>query len=153
MRIETKYFGEVEIEEEKIITFEQGILGFNDLKKYTILYDIESGDDSLISWLQSMEEPGLALPVLNPNSIKQDYNPVIEDELLTPLGEIREESLVVFVTVTIPSDITKMSVNLKAPIIINAATRKGMQIIAENQGYEIKYPIYDIFNHVSKGVE
>ena len=91
-----------------------------------------------------MDEPTLALPVINPLLVKEDYNPVVEDELLEGLGEITEENLVILITMTVPKDVEQMTVNLKAPIIINADTRKGAQIIVENQDYEVKYKIYDI---------
>lgn len=144
MLIQTKYFGKIDLEESKIITFDQGIMGFEECKQYTILYDIEDGENPAISWLQSTQEPGLALPVINPFTIKPDYNPVVEDELLKPLGEINEDNLVLLLTVTVPADIKNMSVNLKAPFIINVDTRKGCQAIVENQDYEIKYKVYDI---------
>jgi flagellar assembly factor FliW len=150
MLIQTKHFGKIDLEESKIITFDQGIMGFEECKQYTILYDIEDGQNPAISWLQSIEEPSLALPVINPFIIKSDYNPVVEDELLKPLGEINEENLVLLLTVTVPTDVEKMSVNLKAPFIINADTRKGCQAIVENQDYDIKYKVYDIIQK-SKG--
>lgn len=150
MLIQTKHFGKIDLEESKIITFDQGIMGFEECKQYTILYDIEDGQNPAISWLQSIEEPSLALPVINPFIIKSDYNPVVEDELLKPLGEINEENLVLLLTVTVPTDVQKMSVNLKAPFIINANTRKGCQAIVENQDYDIKYKVYDIIQK-SKG--
>ena len=76
--------------------------------------------------------------------MKEDYNPVVEDELLTGLGDLTEENLVILLTMTVPEDIKQMSVNLMAPIIINADTRKGTQIVVENADYEVKYKIYDI---------
>ncbi len=142
MLINTKYFGEIDLDENKIITFEHGIMGFEEYKRYTILYDLEEGDKANVSWLQSLEEPGFALPVINPLSVKSDYNPIVEDEVLNSLGEITDENLVILLTLTVPNDITKMSVNLKAPFIINSDTRKGCQIIAENQDYEVKYNVY-----------
>lgn len=145
MLIQTKFFGEINLTDEKIITLDRGLMGFENYKKYTILYDCEKEGGANISWFQSVEEPGLALPVINPLLVKEDYNPVVEDELLKPLGEINEENLVILLTMTVPSDIKEMSVNLKAPIIINADTRKGAQIIVENEDYEVKYKIYDIF--------
>jgi len=143
MRVRTKHFGEIDLDESKILYFENGILGFEDCKKYTILYDIDEGKRSEISWLQSLDEPSLAIPVINPFNLKEDYNPEVEDELLKPLGEMTADDIVVLVSVTVPSDITKMSANLKAPFIINAETRKGAQIIVENQDYEIKYYFYN----------
>ncbi len=144
MLIQTKYFGEIDLTEEKIITLERGLFGFEEFKKYTILYDCEKEGGSNISWFQSVDEPALALPVINPLLVKEDYNPVVEDELLSGIGEITEENLVILLTMTVPADIKEMSVNLKAPIIINADTRKGAQLIVENQDYEVKYKIYDL---------
>ena len=142
MLVKTKHFGEIELEEEKIITFEDGLIGFEDKKKYTILYNNESKGNGTLSWLQSLEEPMIALPVVNPSVAKADYNPIVEDELLASLGELNEENLVILVTLTVPADMTKMTVNLKAPIIINADTKKGCQIIAENPDYVVKHSIY-----------
>lgn len=142
MKIQTKYFGEIELGDEKIITFDNGLMGFEEYKQYTILYDIEDGEEPVIAWLQCTTEEGLALPVIHPTLIKEDYDPMVEDELLKPLGELTEENLVIFLTVTVPSDVKKMSANLKAPIIINSDTRKGCQIIAENDDYPVKFSMY-----------
>lgn len=146
MLIQTKYFGEIDITDEKIVTLERGLFGFEEYKQYTILYDCEKEGKTNISWFQSVDEPGLALPVINPLIVKEDYNPVVEDELLSGIGEITEENLVILLTMTVPKEIKEMSVNLKAPIIINADTRKGVQLIVDNQDYEVKYKIYDLLN-------
>ena len=143
MLVKTKYFGEIDLDTDKVITFPQGIMGFEEYKKYTILYDVEDGGKANISWLQSLDEQALALPVINPFLVKEDYNPIVEDEILKPLGEINEQNLILLLSLTVPADITNMSVNLKAPFIINSDTRKGSQVILENQNYEVKYYIYD----------
>lgn len=150
MLIKTKYFGDISLEEDKIITFSQGIMGFEDFKRYTILFDVEEGDKSSISWLQSLDEQGLALPVINPFHVKPDYNPIVEDEILKPIGEINEQNLVILLSLTVPTDLEKMSVNLKAPFIINSDTRKGCQIIVENQDYEVKYNVYDALKQLKE---
>ena len=143
MLVKTKFFGEVNLPEEKIITLDRGLIGLEEYKKFTILYDCDK-EESNISWFQSVEEPTFALPIIKPWLVKEDYNPIVEDELLNHIGELTEENLVILLTMTVPEDITQMSVNLKAPIVINADTRKGAQIIVENQDYEVKYKIYDI---------
>lgn len=145
MIVKTKHFGEIDLAEDKILTFENGIMGFEDCKRYTILYNNESGERPVISWLQSLDEQGLALPVINPLFAREDYNPMIEDELLAGLGELTEDNQVIFVTLTVPKDLTKMTANLKAPIVINADTKKGCQIIVENSDYVVKYPVYESF--------
>ena len=86
----------------------------------------------------------MPVPVINPLVVKEDYNPVVEDELLKGLGEITEENIVILLLLTVPQDAIQMTANLKAPIIINADTRKGAQVVVENEEYEIKYRIYDI---------
>lgn len=143
MLVKTKHFGEVDLNENKVITFDDGIIGFEDCKRYTILYNNEDGDGSTISWLQSLDAPALALPVISPLTVLADYNPIVEDEVLQPLGELTEENIIILLTLSVPADITKMSANLKAPLIINADTKKGCQIIAENPDYMIKYNIYE----------
>ena len=143
MLVQTKFFGEIDLPEEKIVTLERGLIGLEQYKKYTILYDCEK-EEANISWFQSVEEPTLALPVIKPWLVKEDYDPVVEDELLTGLGDLTEENLVILLTMTVPEDIKQMSVNLMQPIIINADTRKGTQIVVENADYEVKYKIYDI---------
>lgn len=144
MVITTKVFGEIEIDDAKIIAFDGGIIGFPDLKKFTLLYDSEKSGG--IKWLQSLDEPAFAMPVMDPLAVKETYNPVVEDELLKPLGELDPEEILVLVTVTVPKDLTKMSVNLQAPIVLNAENKKGCQIIVDNEGGEfpVKFMIYDI---------
>ena len=144
MLFKTKYFGEIDLGEDKILTFENGIMGFENFKKYTILFDSEDGTEPTISWLQSLDEERLALPIINPLLVKEDYNPVVEDELLSSLGELTEDNIVILLTMTIPAELENMTVNLKAPFIINSDTKKGCQIIVENKDYEIKYNVYDI---------
>ena len=74
MLVNTKHFGQIDLDENKVITFDNGIMGFEEYKKYTILYDEEEGDKPSISWLQSIDIPDLALPIINPLLIKEDYN-------------------------------------------------------------------------------
>ena len=142
MKINTKVFGEVEIADDKIIHFPSGIVGFPELTEFTLLHDEEKGAGS-IHWLQSIQEPGFAMPVMDPLLVCPDYNPEVDDELLKPLGGLDPEEILVLVTVTVPSDLKKMSVNLRGPVIINAAAKKACQVIVEGEGYQVKYPIYE----------
>lgn len=151
MLIKTKHFGEVDLEDDKILYFESGVLGFEEYKKYTLLFDDEDGERSDISWLQSLEEASLAIPVISPFLVKSDYNPEVEDELLKPLGAITQENIAVLVTITVPAELEKISANLKAPFIINTDTKKGTQIIVDNPDYEVKYCFYDQLKATKEG--
>lgn len=144
MKINTKIFGEVEISDDKIILFEKGIIGFPDLKRFTLLHDEEKGTNVGIRFLQSLDEPAFAMPVMDPLLVKADYDPEVNDELLASAGNLTPDNILVLVTVTVPSDLAKMSVNLQGPLVINVEEHKACQIIVEGGEYPVKYPIYDI---------
>ena len=79
---------------------------------------------------------------MQPNGLKSDYNPTVNDEMLQPLGKLKETNIYVLTTVTATADKRDASINLKAPIIINTDTNKGCQVIVEDD-YPVKYNIYD----------
>ena len=151
MLVKTKYFGEVDLDEAKILTFDQGMMGFENLKKYAILYNIDKKQDSTVSWLQSLEKEELAFPVIDPFLVDAGYDPVVNDEYLEGLGEFKAEDLVVLLTITVTEKIEDITANFKAPIVINAATGKGCQVIAENQDYKVKQGIYDMLKQKKEG--
>ena len=144
MVIKTRIFGEVTIDDSKMIHFPGGIVGFPDLKDFALIHDAEQGNQAGIRWMQSVQEPEFAMPVVDPLVAKEDYNPVVDDELLKVIGN--SEDILVLVTITVPSDLTKMSVNLKAPIVINVEERKACQVVLE-EDYPVKFYIYDILKN------
>lgn len=141
MKAKTRLFGEIDIEEDKIIHLENGMIGFPDMQNFALIFDEEKGDKAKIMWLQSMDEPEMAFPVMRPELVMPEYNPTVNDEVLEPLGTMTDKNIFVVVTLTAVADVKKNSVNLKAPIIINTETRKGCQIIVEDD-YPVKYNIY-----------
>ena len=152
MHINSRLFGEIDVDDNKIITFESGIIGFDECRHFTLLYDSEKGNQRSIMWLQSVERPELAFPVADPMSISREYNPIVEDEWLEPIGEIKnEEDIYVLVILTVPSDLTRMTANLKAPVIINTGTMKGCQLIVNSEEYQVRYNVYDYIQELKKG--
>lgn len=150
MKITTRVFGEIEIDDSKIICFPAGIIGFPEMKDFALVFDEEKGKNTPIKWLQSLQEPEFAMPVMDPLLIVKDYNPEVEDNYLISLGEMTAEDTLVLVTVTVPKDMSKMSINLQAPIIINADSKKAIQIIVNTEQYPVKYYIYDILQNMKK---
>ena len=147
MKLTTRIFGEVEIEDSKIISFPNGIIGFPDLKKFTLMHDNsddESGSANTIKWLQSIDEPGFAMPVMDPLIVCPDYSPEIDRTKIEDVGDLNDDDILVLVTVTVPHDLAKMTVNLMGPFVINVKEMKGVQSIVENDNYPVKFPIYDI---------
>lgn len=143
MVAQTRFFGEVTIDDDKVLDFPNGIIGIEGMHKYAIIYDEEQGSTSAVRWLQSMEDPYLALPVIEPLAILEEYNPMIEDALLEPLDNPVDEDIVVLLPLATNADVKKVTANMKAPIVINSVTRKGGQIIVENPDYEAKFNVYD----------
>ena len=145
MRAMTKNFGEIEIADDKIIVFDKGIIGFPELREFALIYNEDRGSNGGSSrWLQSMNRGDFAMPVMDPLVVDPSYNPQVDDELLKPLGEMNPDAMLVLVTVTVPKDIKDITVNLKAPIVINGCNRTAAQLIVDGDEYKVKFPIYDI---------
>lgn len=153
MKANTRLFGEIDIEESKIITLQNGMIGLPEYRKFALIFDEEKDRKaSSIMWLQSMDDPQTAFPVMQPNAVKPDYNPMVSDEILSPLGEMTGDNTYVLVTLTACADVKETSVNLKAPIVINTDTRKGCQIIVEDD-YPVKFKVYDAIQAAKKAEE
>ena len=141
MEIKTRIFGDVTISDDKMISFPNGIVGFPDLKDFALIHDEEQGDQAGIRWMQSAQEPNFAMPVINPLVVKEDYDPLVDDELLAVIG--KGENILVLTTITVPTDLSKMSVNLKAPFVINVDTRKAVQVVLEDD-LPVKFYVYEL---------
>ena len=143
MEYTTKLFGKIDVQDDKIIEFPEGILGFPELKKFTLMFDLDNSSPSGLNFLVSLDEPAFMMPVVPAIAVKPDYSPSITADIEKAIGPLTEDNLLILVTMTIPSDITQMTVNLNAPIIVNVESRKAIQAMVENDGYDIKYPIYE----------
>jgi len=148
MIIETKNFGKININDDEIYTFENGIPAFEHLRKFSV---VNTEDKSPFCWLQSLEEPDVSFIMMNVYNILPDYNPLVYDNDLEAIGEIKDNNLLIYNIVVIPDVVSKMSVNLKAPIVINLSTKKGKQVILKNEDYQIKYYFYEELKKKSGG--
>ena len=144
MKANTRLFGEVDIDDSKIITIPFGLVGYPQLQKFALLHD-KDRPVGAVWYLQSMDAPDFALPVIDPLTIKSDYNPQIEEADVELLEPLTDQNLLILVTITVPEDITNMTANLNAPIFINSDTGKGAQIeiVWGKEEYITKYPIYE----------
>lgn len=140
--VQTTRFGTIEVDEEAIITFTQGLLGFEQYRRYVVLCLDEK---SPFRWLQSLEEPSLAFVVIEPRHFMPDYAPTISDADAQALHLDADTPVLTFVIVTIPpGQPEQMTVNLLGPIVINAATRVAKQVIVEDEGYTTKHSILEL---------
>ncbi len=140
MKVETSRFGTVEVDQDKIIHFTKGILGFPDDKRYILL---PHKQNSPFFWLQSIDSPELAFAVINPSLIKSDYLVEIPDEIEKELEIERPDQVDVLVIITIRRGSNgkkvKMTANLLGPIVINIEKRLACQLVLDPKKYPVRY--------------
>lgn len=140
MKINTEKFGEINIDENLVFEFVEPIIGYENLKKYVL---VEHAENSAFKWLQSIEDESLAFPVSTPAYFDIDYQFEIPTDVAEKINLTSVESLISLNIVTIPQGKPRNStINLLAPIIINATNKKGMQLILSNSNYPVKQPLF-----------
>ena len=150
MQIETLRFGLVEVDEKKLIRFEDGIPGLEEYKRFTLL---QFEDSYPIIWLQAVDFGGVCLPVLDTFAVLPQYVFDIDDDDVKELGLTGPEDLHVVNVVVIPDDIQRMTSNLAAPIIINTVTGKAKQIMLSGSDYNVRAPVFQDIYRVIVGEE
>ena len=139
MEINTVRFGTIPVQEDKVITFPKGILGFSNNKQFVLFPHTEG---SPFFWLQSVDDGSLAFVVMNPQLVKKDYSINIEENVLEELNAKGTSDLDVMCIVTIPhNQPQKMTINLLGPIIINADKRCALQIVCTEEIYSHRHPV------------
>jgi flagellar assembly factor FliW len=141
MKLNTKHFGIIEIDENAIIDFPEGLPAFEDVKRFILLGN--SDQDSAFQWLQGVDNAGLAFVVIDPKHIKPDYIVDIDDSEVDILAISDVSKVLVYSIVVIPGDISKMTANLKAPVLINTENRRGKQVVMESGNYSIRHYVVD----------
>ena len=140
MRINTVKFGEIDVDESRIFDFVLPIIGFDVLHKFIIL---DPDGDSLFKWLQSVEDPGLAFPIISVSSLDYDYSVDLSDNVVNELEIKDAESLLVMNITSIPQDNPRgTTINLLAPLIFNVDNQKAGQVVLSGSGYDISYPMF-----------
>lgn len=144
MEIKTTRFGDIEVDDDKIITFKKPILGFPNETKY-VLFPHKEG--SYFFWLQSVENPALAFPVLSPSLFASDYEFEVDDETQSILEIEKAEDVETLVIVTVPQgNPREATANLLSPLIINLKNNCGAQIILDPNIYPIAFPLFKANN-------
>ena len=137
--VNTRDFGEIEVESKDIITFPNGLFAFEDMKKFILI--TPNGEDEFPMWLQSVESCELCFIVFDPQKIFDTFQPKLDRNTLSLL-KIDDVSKARFLSIAvIYDDYMKTTINLKSPIIINAEKLLGAQIILD-ESYPFKYPLF-----------
>ena len=124
MKIITHKFGEIEFDTDKIISFESGLFGFEDLKKFVFI----KLDDDFFYWLNSIDQPDIAFPLVGTRLLDVVYPSITEFE---PFG-----------IVNLNRDPMKITINLKSPVFISQDEKKGFQKIFDLEEYSLNYSLF-----------
>jgi flagellar assembly factor FliW len=150
MRIETKAYGTVEIEEKQLVTFPSGLYGFERYREYALL----DAHRPPFYWLQCIEDPQLAFVLINPYVFRPDYVLDIPNADLAEIGSPVEDDILVFAIVTIPEESDELTANLQGPVVVNRNKRLGKQSISLNPQWQTKHTILrELQQHAYSGAQ
>ena len=137
MKVATKAYGLIDVNERQRISFPQGLLGFESFKDYVLL----DAERQPFYWLQSLDVEQVAFVLINPFLYRPDYEMSIDNEELLPVGIIDPGKALIFSIVTIPADGNPMTANLQGPLVINRDNRMGLQAVLTDSRWKTKHDI------------
>jgi len=147
MKVDTKAFGFIDVDEKQKVIIQQGLFGFEDYTNY-VIFDAEHQP---FIWLQSIDTQEIAFILINPFLFRKDYEVNITNEEQAEIGLSSPENALIFVIVTIPQDGGPMTANLQGPIVVNKDNMKGMQAILSDSRWRTKHDIIaELNNHTGK---
>lgn len=139
MKLQTKYFGEIEYDSGDILSFPSGLFGFEEEHDFLLLpFDGSMG--SLLCF-QSVNTPALAFVVMNPFALLPDYAPVLQPQELEALGVQDSQELAFYVLCVVKRPAKDSTVNLKCPVAIHPETRVARQVILDTEIYDMRHPL------------
>lgn len=147
MKIQSVRFGTIEINDQSIISFDGGLPGLEGLEKYAI---IRCDQTEPIQWLQSVDKQDVSIPIINPFLLEPEYEIEVDDSELDLIHTHNEEELVVLCILVIPDDLTRMTINLMAPLLINIKEMLGAQVMMDYKALPISEPAFEALTEYYK---
>ena len=142
MHVNTTRFGPVEVEDDRVLTFAKGLLGFPRYQQYVL---IQPNDDSYFFWLQSVDTPELAFVVTDPSLFVPDYTVALKAEQMEELGLSTVDEAQVFVIVNKRGNV--LTGNLQGPLVVHAQRRTGVQLVLADRRYDTRVPLMELKNN------
>ena len=139
MLIQTSRFGEIEVEENQIISFPSGLVGFSEDHRFVIREDDAAAP---FLWLQSVDSNGLAFVMIEPHVSVSNYVLELTQEHLNKLDAKNIEELRVFVLVTMAKEMKDVTINLQGPLLFNPEKRLGLQFIIPDGKYSTRHLLF-----------
>jgi flagellar assembly factor FliW len=143
MLIHTVNFGDLEVPEDKVVTFKEGLPGFPQMHKFVIL---ELNELKPFRYLQALDDPPIALYIIDPFIVDPTYEFRLTDSDMEDINSTDSKELAVYAMATIPEDPGEATLNLMAPIVINEKDRLGKQIILLESRYSVRHPLLSNLN-------
>jgi flagellar assembly factor FliW len=138
MLVQTVNFGSLEIPENKVVTFKEGLPGFPQIHRFTV---IELEELKPFKYLQSLDEPLISLFIINPFLLDPNYEFRLTDPDMEDVHSTNSAELAVYAVATIPADPNGATINFMAPIVINDKDRCGKQVILHESKYSVQHPL------------
>jgi flagellar assembly factor FliW len=139
MLIHTVNFGDLELAEDKIITFKEGIPGFPQIRRFAF---VEKEEVKPFQYLQALDDPPIALLVLNPFLADPGYEFQLTESDMADIQSREPREVSVYAVATIPENPEEATLNLMAPIVVNEAERRGKQVVLHQSQYSVKHPLF-----------
>ena len=139
MKVLTKAYGEIEVEDRQRVLFPRGLFGFESLRDFVLL----DATQQPFYWLQSMERVEVAFVLINPGFFRPDYSPDVDPAELEEIGITEPDDVLVFSIVTIPPSAQRMTANLQGPLILNRRSHVGRQSISLNPQWGVRHVIME----------
>jgi flagellar assembly factor FliW len=138
MQLDTLQFGQLNIDEKKIISFPKGLLGFEGLTQYVI---VEVPECLPFCWLQSVESPELALVIVDPSLFYPGYQVRVHAREVADIGARSPNSVEIYAIVTVPAEMENMTVNLQGPLLVNQENNTAKQLVLTDSDYSVQHPV------------
>ena len=140
MLLTTTRFNEINVKDEDIIHFPEGILGFQNLKRF-VWQEVEG--NPLFRWLQAVDDGEIAFLLVDPFMLVPGYELEIKENVQEKLKIDKPEDVLIYTTVTIPLEgVAKATTNLVGPLVFNLKTKRGYQVVLEGVKYGVKHPLF-----------
>jgi flagellar assembly factor FliW len=136
MDIQTSRFGVISVEEDRIMTFAQGLLGFPEHSRFAL---IQTSDENYFFWLQSVDDPSLAFIITDPTTFFRDYQIPIREEMQEELSLEDASHATAFVICNKVGD--WLTGNLLGPLVVNVKNRRGTQVVLTDKRYTTRQPL------------
>jgi flagellar assembly factor FliW len=143
MKVRTRPYGEIDVEDRQRISFPKGIFGFEELREFVLL----DATTQPFYWLQSAERVEVAFVLIDPKFFRPDYTPDVDPLELEEIGITDPDDMLVLSIVTIPQAARKMTANLQGPLVLNRRTHVGRQSISSNPRWGVRHTIVDELAH------